>query len=750
MVIEEFISKFSFKADTSKVHKFSKKINEAKENMKGADNSWNKFQDQLKKGIPNQWFNSMSGFITTFNRTRVFLNGFKNTFQILNKLPFGGVFKGLSNSITGIMLPMNRFGLLITRIRSSVRSWMHLMNTGWKKLWTNFKSHMAGIWRATKVGLTKIGPLVRANLLKLKVWITKTWNSIVASVMAGNNKFLKGMIAGFQKVGGFFNPKLTQFGKGIKGAAANIPFLGNALAKIPSFALGAVAALALVVGAIFAVVKAIKAIASATRQFIAFETAMKGVQKVTLASAKEMNQLEASALRAGEASIFTVKESAEAQKFLAMAGLSVKETMAALPGTLQLAAAGEMNLATAADIATNIMSSNALQVEDLARINDIMAFTAANANTDIVQLGAAISKIGPAGRLAGLSVENLSAWLGVLANNGVRGERAGTMVRNAIKDLVNPSEKMAKAMAAGGVAIGDFVDETGNIQNIDAFLMAMENMDAVAKKAFLASLDERTWQALSPVITGSAEAVAQFNDELERAGGTAAKMAGFAFRGLSGAVKQYRSRMGATAVKFMKNSGLNKLFEEFVRFAADVLPPIINTIGLLLRPLVVVFRAVMAVLTPIGMLFKWLLDTINTIGDVFLDIFVGPFEWMLDKFNQLLRDTKGFLTWITEAEGPIGAIARWIQSIIDNISKFFDKFKHVEGLDKYGMTTTKPSDSITGDGARGTSTTSTTNIAVESPITINGVDTNNAPAVAAAARSAVAIEVKKILVEAGI
>ncbi|MHA1169312.1 MAG: hypothetical protein ACTSRU_15915, partial [Candidatus Hodarchaeales archaeon] len=236
MVIEEFISKFSFKADTSKVHNFSKKMDEAKEKTFGADSAFERFQDQLKKGIPNQWFQSMSGFITTFNRSRVFLNGFKNTFQILSKLPFGGVFKGISKAVTGIMLPMNRFGLLITRIRSSVRSWMHLMRTGWKQLWVNFKGHMAGIWAATKSGLTQLGPLIRTNLLKLKTWITKTWNGIVTAVMAGNNKFLKGMISGFQKVGGFFNPKLAKFGKGIKGATANIPILGKALAGIPAFA----------------------------------------------------------------------------------------------------------------------------------------------------------------------------------------------------------------------------------------------------------------------------------------------------------------------------------------------------------------------------------------------------------------------------------------------------------------------------------------------------------------------------------
>jgi len=747
VVIEEFISKFSFKADTSKVKDFAKKVRDAKEKVTGADSAWARFQNQLKKGIPNQWFQSMSGFLTTFNRTRMFLNGFKNTFRLLDQFTPGGMFSRLNKAITGIMLPMNRFGLTMTRLRSSVRAWMHLMQKGWKNLWISFKAQMSGIWTAMRVGLAKLWIKTKAGLLKLHLWIKKTWSKIVATVMAGNNKFLKAMIGGFQNISGKLGPVLSGFGKSIQGAASKIPILGKALGALPATAVGAVAALGLIVGAVFAVVKSIKAIASATRQFMTFETAMKGVKRVTMATDKEMKQLTASSIKAGEASIFTVTEAATAQKFLGMAGLSVKEVMGALPGVLQLAAAGEMDLARAADISTNIMSSNALQVEDLARINNVLAYTASNSNTNIEQLGSALANIGPAGRLAGLSVEQLSSWLGVLAKNGLAGEESGTMVRNAIMELTNPTKKLTKLMEAGGIAVGDFVDATGKITNINDLFMALQNMDEVAKGQFLAGLGIRPWRALAPIITGNAEAVAQFGMEIGKAGNAAARMAAIGFEGLSGARRQYKSKMGAAAVKFMKTSGLNKLFEEFLRFAADVLPPIIDLIALVFRPFVAILRAVMAVLTPVGMLFKGLMFLINTAGAWLLDMLIGPFEWMFDKFNLLLRNFREFFGWLGGINGFIGSIGEWITKIIDSISGFFSKFEWGE----YGLTRADrgPADTIA--GATGdTSTSSTTNTAVDTTINIAGVDPNNAASVAAAARSAVAIEIRKILIEAGI
>jgi len=747
VVIEEFISKFSFKADTSKVKDFAKKVNEAKEKVTGTDNVWTRFQDQLRKGIPNQWFQSMSGFLTTFNRTRMFLNGFKNTFKLLDQFTPGKMFHKLFLGVQKVMLPMNKLGLTLTRLRSAVRSWMHVMQKGWKAMWLSFKTQMSGIWAAMKIGLSKLWIKTKAGLLKLKLWITKTWNKIVTTVMTGNNKFLKAMVGGFQKVGGKLSSFFKGFGTSIQGATSKIPFLGKALGALPATAIGAVAALGLVVGAIFAVVKSIKAIASATRQFIAFETSMMGVKRVTMATNKEMEQLAVSAIKSGEASIFTVTEAAKAQKFLGMAGLTVKEVMGALPGVLQLAAAGEMDLARAADISTNIMSSNALQVEDLARINNTLAYTASNSNTNIEQLGSALANIGPAGRLAGLSVEQLSSWLGVLAKNGLAGEESGTMVRNAIMELTNPSKKLTKLMQAGGIAIGNFVDETGKIDNINELFMALQNMDEVSKGQFLAGLGIRPWRALAPIITGNAEAVTEFGGEIAKAGNIAAEMAGMGFLGLPGAVKQYKSKMGAATVRFMKNSGLESVFEDFMRFAADILPPIINSLGIIISPLSFILRLVMAILTPLGVVFKGLLDIINQVGKSLMDVFLNPMNQSLDDMNAATRKFQEFVTWLTNVEMPF---ANWLEDlrfIIDLIESIKDpsSWGKAEGAYEKGM-----KEEMLGAPGGATSSTTTNATFGDTNVTIEGVDPNNAGAVAAAARSAVAIEVRKILIEAGI
>lgn len=123
-----------------------------------------------------------------------------------------------------------------------------------------------------------------------------------------------------------------------------------------------------------------------------------------------------------------------------------------------------------------------------------------------------------------------------------------------------------------------------------------------------------------------------------------------------------------------------------------------------------------------------------------------PFNGILNLFNTLMGYLRQFFGWLVNIEsGPLSAIIKWISGLIDKLSGFFIKFKDWFTGDPL---ISKPSEAMTGAG--GTSNTSTTNIAIDSPITINGVDANNAPIVAAVVRSAVAIEIKKILVEAGI
>lgn len=158
--------------------------------------------------------------------------------------------------------------------------------------------------------------------------------------------------------------------------------------------------------------------------------------------------LKESAAAAGESTVFSASEAADALNYLALAGYDAAEAADALPAVLNLAAAGGMDLAYASDLATDAMAALGIEAtsENLTRFGDEMAKTASKANTNVSQLGEAILTVGgTAQSLAGGTVE-LNAALGVLANRGIKGAEGGTHLRNMILSLSAPTDTAKDAL----------------------------------------------------------------------------------------------------------------------------------------------------------------------------------------------------------------------------------------------------------------------------------------------------------------
>lgn len=693
MTVDEVITKFTFKADTGKAEKFGKATEKIREGINKTDQAWTRINSKLAAGFQSKWFDQFSGKVTDLRRVQLFLGGIRRGVNMISNVIPG--LKGFNNMVTGITQNYGKFTTSMVRVRSTIRSFGTLMGKTVQGIGPMVRSEMTSMANVIKSGVTKALLFIR-NLNFSQLWnrLKLGLNRGATFAAAGMKKIFGAFKTGFgklhqfllnsnnvflQRIGGSITKIQNTIGniKGIRtlgtkiqAMTANVPGLGKLTSAFSAFGVGAVAALAGIVVGIIAVIKAIGALVAkvkkSTQDFIKFEQGMKGVQRVTLASAEDMQKLEEAALKAGEASVFGVKDAADAQRFLAMAGLEVDEVIGALPGTLELAAAAEMDLAQAADIATNIMSSNALQVEDLSRVNDILAFSASNSNQNVAQLGSAIQNIGPAGRLASLSIEDMASWLSILANNGLRGQEAGTMVRNAIMDLVNPTDKMAASLKKGGIELSNFVDATGKIKNINDLMMALQGMSEISRADFLGTLDARTYRALAPIITGNVEEMAAFNKELEGAGGTAAKMAALAFQGLDGAIKEYKSKMETANVAFIKDSGLNELFEEFVRFGSVTLPEIWRSLGLVIKPFVKALAVIMKVLRVIFTFLGGILKVFNRVFKVVLSLMDTGMKPILEAIDQMTEGIKKAFDLMSDlGEGPL----QWVKTIFDLIGK---------------------------------------------------------------------------------
>ena len=266
------------------------------------------------------------------------------------------------------------------------------------------------------------------------------------------------------------------------------------------------------------------ALTSALRGAVAshmdFEQSMQDVLAVSQATESEMKSLSNRARELGATTKFTATQAGEGLVFLSMAGLEASESLVAIEDALHLAAAGSLELASAADIVTNVMSGLQLTAADVGRIADVMALAAASANTNVEQLGLALSYVGPVGAKAGFELEELAAAIGVLSDNGIQAERAGTGLRAVIASLLNPSGKAAKVIDRLGISL----------KNADGTTKDMLQVLADLRQANLTAADAVTLfgkrqAAAALVLIDSLPAMDALTEKLAKARGEAEKMA---------------------------------------------------------------------------------------------------------------------------------------------------------------------------------------------------------------------------------
>lgn len=200
------------------------------------------------------------------------------------------------------------------------------------------------------------------------------------------------------------------------------------------------------------------------------------------------DKLYAAAQSAGQSTKFTAGQSADALNYLALAGYKADQAISVLPSVLNLAQAGNMELAKASDLATDSMAALQLEAtkENLTLFGDRLAKTASTANANITQLGEGILKVGASANVLKGGTTELNTALGVLANRGTKGAEAGTVLRNVILALSAPTAKAKKELTTLGVSA---LDADGNMRPLnETFADFNRKMAAMSDSEKMASL----------------------------------------------------------------------------------------------------------------------------------------------------------------------------------------------------------------------------------------------------------------------
>jgi len=213
-----------------------------------------------------------------------------------------------------------------------------------------------------------------------------------------------------------------------------------------------------------------------------FEAAMSKVSAVTLSAlrkqdkeantnvaAQALESLTVKAREIGAATKWSATQIAEGMSFLGMAGMKAEEILVSMRGVANLAAAGGIDLARAADIASNVATAMGKDAANqMSRLGDVMAHTITNFNVNMSMLGETMKYAAPIAEKTGVSLETLSAAAGVLGNSGIQASMAGTTLRKVLTRLASPPKRATEALERLGVATYE-IDKATGARNLRKF-----------------------------------------------------------------------------------------------------------------------------------------------------------------------------------------------------------------------------------------------------------------------------------------
>lgn len=142
----------------------------------------------------------------------------------------------------------------------------------------------------------------------------------------------------------------------------------------------------------------------------------------------------------------------DALRQLAQAGFSAEESLTSMAGVLLLAQATFSDISLVSDLVTSSIRAFGLSAEDTVRISNLFTASVTNSLATIDKLAFALRQVAPVANLANLSIEETVALLSELFNVGLRGEQAGTALRNIIIRLVRPLGEANNILRRYGIA----------------------------------------------------------------------------------------------------------------------------------------------------------------------------------------------------------------------------------------------------------------------------------------------------------
>lgn len=189
------------------------------------------------------------------------------------------------------------------------------------------------------------------------------------------------------------------------------------------------------------------------------------------------------------------------------------------------------------DILTDDLTALGLQANQAGDFADKLAATITRSNTDVVLFGESMKQTGAVAGALGASMTDLSTSIGLMANAGIKGSKAGMSLKNLFTNMANPTDKMSAALEKLGMTAdksGSYLKTTADgYTDLEATVASLrkgtENMTRSQKASLIATVAGKNalpgvmslvnasaseYNKLSEAIDNSTSTVSMFNENM--------------------------------------------------------------------------------------------------------------------------------------------------------------------------------------------------------------------------------------------
>lgn len=394
-----------------------------------------------------------------------------------------------------------------------------------------------------------------------------------------------------------------------------------------------------------------------------FDKQLSGLQAISGATTNEFSALREQALTLGATTSKSASEAASGMTELAKAGFNVNDIMSAMPGVISASEASGADMAQVAEVMGSALNGFGLDASKASNVADILAMAANQSATDITGLQYALKYAAPNAQQLGISLEEVAAATGLMADAGISGETAGTSLRMAFARLAAPTSEAAALMDELGFSA---VDSEGNFKSLGTIIeeisSATDGMSGAQRVATMSTLFGT--EAASGMMAVMAAGPQQFNDftsALENSSGASAEAAAIMRNNLAGSLEEMKGALETLAINISdvltpaiewlveKGTGIINWFNNLspeAKTIATVIAAAATAFGLLGGPLLLLIGFLPQIVAGFGL-----------VSGVLSGVALGPIALVVGAIGGLIAI---FATlWATNEDFRNGVIGIW-------------------------------------------------------------------------------------------